>query len=448
MILEKNQKINLKITSIGSSGEGIGKHNGITIFVEGALPGEEIIASVIKTKKNYAFAKLIKLVSSSPDRVSPVCPVFGRCGGCQIMHLKYSEQLKVKRQKVIDALERIGKLKNIYVEDCVPSPEHLNYRNKVQLPVKTIDDIFTIGFFKKKSHQVIPVEQCHIHCSIGEQVLATVKSVILEERPDIQSEIKHIIIKSSIKEGKVLVILVRSGKLKKSFSLLGQLLMDKCIEIAGVVENINSSSRGKAVTGDRWNTLSGNPFIYEELCDVKFKISPASFFQVNTHQAEQLYEKVIQIASIDKSKKILDTYCGIGTLSLIAAKHAKQVLGIEYIPQAIDDARANAKLNQIDNCEFICGKTEDYIEKYCNVDIVFVNPPRQGCDRKVISALGRLNNTQIVYISCDPATLARDLAHLVESGYSIRTVAPFDMFPQTMHVETIVLLEKQKKNRN
>jgi len=436
------ENIKLLINSVGSNGEGVGKHQGMTIFIDGALPGEEVIARLSQVKKSYAHAELIKIVTPSVHRVKPICPLFGRCGGCQIMHLEYSEQLKVKRQKVIDALTRIGKLENIHVAECIASPTDLNYRNKVQLPVAYSNDKLLVGFYQKKSHTIIPVENCYIHCDVGDKVFEKVKSILSVYKHDIEHEIKHLIIKSAVKSCSSVVIFVRSGRKKTSFSKLAAHLMEECSEISGVVENINPG-KTKAITGKRWNVLAGNPYIYEEVCDLTFKISPASFFQVNTYQAELLYRKAIELAGIEKTTRVMDAYCGIGTLSLIAAKHAKQIIGIECVPQAIEDAKENARRNDINNCEFLCGRTEEYIEKFSDVDLVIINPPRQGCDTKVISALCNSISKKIIYISCDPATLARDLSQLVENGYTIEKVIPFDMFPQTMHVETIVLLKKK-----
>lgn len=445
VFFKKNDILEIQITSLGSSGEGVGHKEGFTVFVDGALPGEFVKARLSLVKKKYAIATLINITTKSSKRVTPICPLFSKCGGCQIMHLSYDGQLEVKRQKVIDAIERIGHFIGIKVEKCIPSPLSFHYRNKAQLPATVIDKRLQLGFYEKKSHNIVPVDHCYIHCDIGQTSYTKIKKILQDSGIEVfdpatnQGSLKYLIIKSAIYSKESLVILVSTGKEKRKYDEVANKILDECKEVKGVVLNINREVTN-TITGDEWNCLAGTPYIYETLLGLKFKISPASFFQVNPQQAENLYQKVIEKAGIDSSTRVLDVYCGVGTLSILTAQFAKEVIGIECVKQAIEDAEENAKKNNIKNCRFFCGKAENLISNYTNVDIVILNPPRKGCEPEVLESLLKSNPKSILYISCDPATLARDLSILCQSKYSIDFVQPFDMFPQTMHVETIVKL--------
>ena len=420
--------ITFKIHNIGHNGEGIGSYEGFTFFVEGALPGEMVEAEIIKQHKNYGRARLKKILQSSPQRVEPSCRFFGQCGGCQIMHLSYDQQLGVKRQRVIDALRRIGKITDVDVAPCLPSPLSLNYRNKIQLPVRT----GTIGLYARGTHDIVDVDSCQIHCALGEEVYKKIRVLAKETEG-----LRHILIKTAVNSEEVLVILVTSsGRLLND---LAKEIMSHCSHVKGVVQNINDSV-GNTILGKTYKVLAGAGHITEKLCGLIFKVSPASFFQVNPQQAECLYAKALEFAELSGEETVLDAYCGVGTLSLIFARQAERVIGVECIPEAIEDAKGNAQLNQVGNVSFVCADAESYIQKLTAIDLVLLNPPRKGCDPAFLEGVKRLHPKKVVYISCDPATLARDLSQLCSYGYKIEAVQPYDMFPQTAHVECVVSL--------
>jgi 23S rRNA (uracil1939-C5)-methyltransferase len=433
--IQVNQLITLDIHALGSSGEGIGYFNGFTLFVDVALPGERVEARVISCHPRFGRAALTRIISPSKDRAAPICPLFGTCGGCQIMHLAYPEQLKRKRQRVIDALTRIGKLTSPEVLPCRPSPSPLHYRNKIQLPV--IDG--KMGLYAKGSHDLVEVKTCYIHCPLGEQVYQELGRFI----PSFPSDLTHVLIKSAVNTGEALVVLVHSKTSTPSLKKLAQEILASCPAVKGVIHNCQPKA-GNTILGQTTEILAGAGSIKETLNGLNFKVSPASFFQVNPAQAENLYNFALECASLTGQETVLDAYCGVGTLALIFAKKAKKVIGIECVPEAILDAKENAALNNIGNAVFICSTAEKAVGSLSKIDIALLNPPRKGCDPAVLDSFKRLSPKKIVYISCDPATLARDLAELIKMGFAIEKIQPFDMFPQTAHVECVVCLHKNK----
>lgn len=435
-------QVTIDIHGLGASGEGIGTFDGLTIFAEGALPLEKVEVTITQLKKNYAKAKLDTIIAPSPNRVKPVCPLFGKCGGCQLMHLSYDGQLKIKRQKVLDALERIGHFNHPLVHDCVPSPSHLFYRNKIQLPLIITQNKIQAGLYARNSHEVIPIEKCYIHCQQGEEVLAQIQHLMNQENYT-HVPLRHLLIKSTANKNESLVIFVTSKKSSDTLTKLAQQIMPICPSVKGVIENVNSRE-DNVILGSEFHLLCGTDHIEETLCGLTFNVSPASFFQVNPKQAELIYKKVVELAELDPTKTLLDPFCGVGTLTLIAAKACKEVCGIECVPQAIVDAKQNAARNQIRNCHFITGHAEKNIqilEK--NWDVIYLNPPRKGCDPSLLKKICEHPPETIIYMSCDPATLARDLAILCQHEYQLGDVYPFDMFPQTSHVECVVKLVRK-----
>lgn len=423
------------ITSLNSEGAGVATVEGKKVFVEGALPGESVLIKITEQKKSYAKGNVLSLLSPSYERTEPLCPLFGECGGCQLMHLQYPAQLEQKRKRVEEALYRIGRFENLEVLPCVPSPFSLGYRNKIQLPVVWESGKKTIGLYRKKSHEVIPLKQCLIQCSQGEEILN-----LINEKLTLPT-VRHVLIRNAIFREEALVIFVTSGSFSKELKKFAQELMRANTLIKGVVENLNTRS-DNVVLGPKFRLLAGRPYIYETLLKKTFKISPSAFFQVNGAQAEKLYEKALQLAEIKANETILDAYCGVGGFALFAADVAKKAYGIECVAHAIADAIENARLNHLSNCTFICGKAEEVIHELKAIDTVFLNPPRKGCDSELLYALIKKEPKKIIYISCDPATLARDLA-ILNSAYEIDTIQPFDMFPQTSHVETVVRLQRR-----
>ena len=442
------KKMDLDIERLGINGEGVGQWYGCTIFVDGALPGEKVHSSLYEKKKNYGRARVLKLLSSSPHRVTPPCPLFGKCGGCQIMHLSYEEQLKAKRQRVIDALERIGKFRDISVKQCVPSSTPLHYRNKIQIPVASSIEGMRFGLYARNTHDLIDMDNCHIHCSLGEEVyqkLQTIlkaSSLIPFDYKTGQGELRHLLIKTSVSTEQVLVVLVTAMKPSDSLYAVAEKILAEIPAVKGIVHNLNTEI-DNTVLGSQYTTLAGQEAVEDILCGIRFKVSPASFFQVNPKQAEQLYKAALQASGIMENDTVLDAYCGVGGMSLLFAKTAKHVIGVESVPEAIEDARYNARINALSNTEFHAELAEKYIADYeGNLDIVILNPPRKGCDPALIDKIGDLPLKKIVYVSCDPATLARDLQLLSLKGWKIDSVEPFDMFPQTAHVECLVALSK------
>ena len=338
----------------------------------------------------------------------------------------------LKRRRVSDALERIGGFENPEVLPCVPSPDALGYRNKIQLPVVWENGKKRLGLYRKESHEIIPLKKCLIQCPQGEALLE-----YINEHLTITS-VRYVLIRNAIFNDEALIIFVTNGQSTKELKSFAQELMERYPSIKGVVENVNTHS-GNVILGSKFRPLAGRPYIYEKLLDKTFKISPSAFFQINPKQTERLYAKALELASIQSHQSVLDAYCGVGTLALFAADQAKQVYGIECIQHAIHDACENARINNLINCSFICGKAEEKILQLGTLDVVFLNPPRKGCAQELLDTLLIKKPKKILYISCDPATLARDLAKLAPS-YSITTIQPFDMFPQTMHVETVVSL--------
>lgn len=447
--LKLNDQIQLEIHGLGHSGEGVGNYHGYTIFVDGALPGELVKVSLTECRKTYGRAELIQIITPSPDRVVPICPVFEKCGGCQLMHLKYSQQLLIKQKRVLDALQRIGKIANAPVEPCLASPKELHYRNKIQLPVQSGLDGVKIGLYARSSHDLVEVDTCYIHCELGEEIYQKVRAIIKQsglsayDAQTGEGELRHILIKSSVNLKEVLVILVTAKQVSPILSDVAKQIKQSSPYIKGVIHNINPSN-SNVILGSSFHPLIGNKSIQEQMGDLKFNISAASFFQVNTQQAERLYAKALEFAEVNERQIVLDAYCGVGTISLFFARQVRSVIGIECVPAAIEDAKENAILNGISNTSFVCANAEDYIKSLKEIDVMILNPPRKGCEKSFLDGIKRLHPNRIVYISCDPATLARDLAFLCAMGYTLDTVQPYDMFPQTAHVECVAKLTKTR----
>ncbi len=353
------------------------------------------------------------------------------------MHLEYAEQLVAKRQRVVDALERIGKFSAVEVAPCAPSPSPLHYRNKIQLPVCPGGEM-RLGLYARGTHDVVEIERCFIHCELGERVFQAVSKILKGAKWE-PGVLRHVLIKTAVNTKEVLVVLVTRVFRPEGLTEMAEKMMAAMPEIKGVVHHVNTRSDNVVLSG-KFKTIVGKGSIEEELGGFVFKVSPASFFQVNTPQAEQLYRRAIDLAGLTGTEVVLDAYCGVGTLSLFLARGAKEVIGVECVAEAIDDAKANAKRNGIANVRFVCAQAERYLGQMQAVDVAMLNPPRKGCDPVVLEALLALKPKKIVYISCDPATLARDLALLGAGGYVIDCVEPFDMFPQTAHVETLASL--------
>lgn len=425
-----NQKIDLTIRDFGCNGEGVGDFDGYTVFVDAALPGERIEARLTECNKSYGRARLETVISPSTERIKPACSFFGKCGGCQLMHLDYAQQLLQKRELVTRAIQRIGKLDDIYVAPCVPSPTPLGYRNKIQLPVSNS----ILGMYAHHTHKLVPIDRCLIHCDLGEKVFQSIRRLISQTKP---SNLKHLLIRTAIHTEEVLVVLVTNTQ--ERLHGMANRILEQCPQVKGVLQNVNLR-KDNVIFGEHFHTLAGKSSITETLSGLNFKLSAASFFQVNTLQAEQLYALALEAAELKPTDTAIDAFCGIGTLTLLISKKVKEVIGIENVIQAVADAQENALLNQISNAHFLHANAEKKMHELDPADVVFLNPPRKGCAPELLETLSLKRPRKIVYISCDPGTLARDLAFLKERGFFITEIQPVDMFPQTAHVECVATI--------
>lgn len=450
--VEKNKDYIIKIDNLGFEGEGVGRVNNFTVFVPGALVGEEVEARIIKINKSFAFGRLNKVIHKSEERVEPLCSL-KRCGGCQLMHLSYESQLQFKKQRVIDSMERIGKLQNVVIHDTIGMENPLRYRNKAQFPVGYKDGKLVIGFYAPRSHEIIDTPSCLIQDEVSDQVMEAVKRWVEENSISIYDEftgkgiLRHVMVRKAFRTGEVMVVIVTNGYEFPSRESLIDILTEKIKNLKTVVQNINRESTN-VVLGQDNKTLYGSGTITDYIGDLKFQISPLSFFQVNPVQTEVLYGKALEYAGLTGNETVIDAYCGTGTISLFLAKKAKKVYGVEIVAPAIEDAKKNARDNNVDNVEFIVGKSEEVIpklyDKGIKADVIVVDPPRKGCDEELLRTIAAMKPERIVYVSCDPGTLARDLRYLSENGFRVVEIQPVDMFPVTSHVECVVLMSRVK----
>lgn len=454
MNYKKNDILTLKIEDIGHDGEGIGKVDGYTLFVKDAIIGDVVEAKVMKAKKNYGYARLMKVITPSPHRVEPLCPYAKQCGGCQIQIMSYEEQLRFKENKVLNNLKRIGGFQEIPMEPILGMEEPFYYRNKAQFPVGTdTNGKLITGFYAGRTHSIINNRKCYLGVEENEQVLDRVLGWM--ERHGITSYdeetgkglVRHVLIRYGFVTKEVMVCLVINGAGVPE----KEELIDSLRGIPGMTSITTSSNtkRTNVIMGEKITLLWGQSYITDYIGDIQYQISPLSFYQVNPAQTKVLYETALEYAGLHGDETVWDLYCGIGTISLFLAQKAKMVYGVEIVPEAIEDARRNAKLNQIENAEFFVGKAEDVLpEKYekeqIYADVIVVDPPRKGCEESVLDTMVRMQPERIVYVSCDSATLARDLKYLCERGYELKRVRAVDQFPQGVHVETVVLLSHKK----
>lgn len=451
--VQKGEIVQLDIGSLNHDGEGVGRLKDYAVFVPGALPGETVKAKVISLQKNYCRAIIESIIRSSPDRLVPRCNHFMACGGCRLLHLKYKEQLRLKQKIVEDALLRIGGLK-VSVLPTLGMAEPWLYRNKAQVPVGMRNGKIQAGFYEMHSHNIVDLERCHIQHPANDQVVHAVRRILDELNISTYEEIthtglvRHIVTRTSFSHGQVLVVIVTNGRSFPQKEFFIAALRKEVPDIAGIVQNINIK-RTNVILGDEEITLWGQPWLPEKLGGLKFKISPRSFFQVNPPQAEVLYEKAVSFAQLTGNEMVFDLYCGSGTIALFLARHAAGVVGVELVETAVRDARENAAINNIHNVEFHIGLAEKsaiqlYKDGY-RPDVVVVDPPRKGCDPSLLNTIAEMRPDRIVYISCNPSTLARDLKILHQKSYTPIEAQPVDMFPHTAHVECCCLLSRTDK---
>ena len=449
--VEKNKQYIIEIIDMGSEGEGVGKIDNLTVFVPGATVGDKVCALIVKVKKSFAYGKLIEIVEPSSIRCVPKCDIASKCGGCQLQHITYQEQLRWKTQKVEAALTRIGGLKNIKVKDTLGMEVPFNYRNKSQYPIRMENGKLQIGFFAKRSHRIIPMTDCVIQDKRDAQIIEIIRTFLEEHKISIYDEtkhtglVRHLVIRTAYHTKEIMACLVINGKeLPHS-----EVLVERLREVEGMCSILlsHNTNRTNVILGGKITTLYGRDYIIDRIGNLEFKISLLAFFQVNPLQTKVLYDKAVEYAELTGNETVWDAYCGIGTISLFLAEKAKKVYGVEIVAPAIENARENASLNELNNTEFFVGKAEEIIpEQYKSglvADTIVVDPPRKGCDPALLETLVAMAPNKIVYVSCDPATLARDLNYLTtEGGYQVVEVQPVDMFPHTTHCETVVKLVK------
>jgi len=450
--VEKNADYIMTIDNMGYEGEGVGKIDNFTVFVAGAVVGEKVKIKIVKVSKNFAFGKLLEIIEASPSRIEPVCSIYKGCGGCNIQHIDYKAQLDFKTNRVMQVINRIGKLEKVLIHPTLGVENPYNYRNKVQLPVSNKNGAVSIGFYAARSHDIINMETCHIQDKVADIVVKLTRQWMKEFNIESYNEekhqgiLRHIMIRKGFKTGEVMVVVVTKGKNLPHKEEFIALMTKKIQGLVSIVQNINSE-KTNAILGAQCETLWGKDTITDYIGEFKFEVSPLSFFQVNSIQTEVLYSKALEYANLSGGEVVLDAYCGTGTISLFLSQKAKKVYGVEIVPEAIENAKINAAENKVDNTEFIVGEAEKVIPKLISegvrADVVVVDPPRKGCDKTLLEAISSMEPKTIVYVSCDPGTLARDLGILDELGYRTIEIQPVDMFPQTAHVECVALIVKK-----
>ena len=454
MEFRKNDLVTLEIEDCGIDGEGIGKADGFTVFVKDAVIGDTVTAKIIKAKKNYGYGRLMEVLKPSPYRVEPKCEFARQCGGCQLQALSYDQQLVFKTNKVKGHLERIGGFTDIPMEPIIGMDELFHYRNKAQFPVgRNKEGKIVTGFYAGRTHNIIENRDCALGVAENKEVLDRVIAHMEKYEIEPYNEatgkglVRHVLIRYGYFTKEVMVCLILNGnKIPKE----EQLVKSLC-EIPGMTSitiNVNKK-HSNVILGEEIRLLWGQEYITDRIGDISYQISPLSFYQVNPMQTQKLYAKALEYADLHGQETVWDLYCGIGTISLFLAQKAKFVRGVEIVPAAIENAKENAKLNGLENTEFFVGKAEEvlpreYKKNGVYADVIVVDPPRKGCDETLLETMIEMNPERIVYVSCDSATLARDLKYLCERGYELRKVCPVDQFGMTVHVETVVLLSQQK----
>ncbi|SDB31717.1 23S rRNA (uracil(1939)-C(5))-methyltransferase RlmD [Eubacterium oxidoreducens] len=460
--LRKNQEVTIEITDIGNGGEGIGKINGMALFVKDAIIGDTARVKITKLKKKYGYARLMEVIEPSKDRVEPRCSLARRCGGCQIQEMSYERQLTFKEQKVLGNLERIGGLKGLKLDPIIGMEEPYHFRNKEQFPIrKGKDGKAVAGFFAARTHSLIEVKECPIGAPVNAKVMKTVLDTVNElgiapyDEETHSGILRHVLIRYGFESGQVMVCLVINANQMPGEEILAERLSE-IDGMTSITVNINKK-KTNVILGSKIRTIWGQDYITDTLDGIAFQISPLSFYQVNPRQTVRLYRQAMEYAQLTGKETVWDLYCGIGTISLFLSRKAKQVYGVEIVPQAIEDAKRNAALNRIENVNFFVGKAEEVVpsfykemnegasnldEKALRPDVMVVDPPRKGCDEALLETMVLMAPERIVYVSCDSATLARDLKYLSEHGYEFVKGRAVDQFGHSVHVECVVLMSR------
>ena len=452
MTLKKNDIYQAEIIDYTTEGSGVCKIDGFAVFVPSSAVGDKADIKILKSAKNYAFGKIETILSPSPDRISPDCHIFNRCGGCTFRHITYQSELAFKQKRVFDALTRIGGIDGSLVGEIIGADESNFYRNKAQLPI-TLDSngYVKVGFFAQRTHRVIPLDDCQLQSRAFAPAIdiflkwANQNHISVYDETTHSGILRHLYLRYAEKTDELMFCIVANANELRKEKQLVQMLSDNLPNLKSVVLNTNTD-KTNVITGQKCRTLYGDGYITDILCDMKFRISPLSFYQVNRSQAEKLYQKAAEFADLKPNETLLDMYCGTGTIGLTMAKYVKNLIGVEIIPQAVEDAKNNAVLNGIANAEFICADAakaaETLRKRNIKPDCIILDPPRKGCESSLIDTIAEMSPQRVVYVSCDCATLARDVKLFTEKGYSVQKAIPVDLFPRTPHVECVVLMTK------
>lgn len=452
--VQKNEYIDVVFEDITHEGAGVAKVDGYPIFVPDALTGEQAQIKVIKVNKNFAFGRLIELKTESPFRQEPPCPVYKQCGGCQIQHMTYEGQLKMKEKQVKDVMQRIGKLTDVTVHPVLGMEEPWSYRNKAQVPIGESEAGLIAGFYKKGTHDIIDMDKCLIQMQQNDELVQQVKEICNKygvrayDEQTHKGTLRHVMARYGKVSGEIMIVFItRTAHLTRRDEIINE-LVTTFPHITSIVQNVNDK-RTNVIFGDKTTVLYGSESIRDSIGNVQFAISARSFYQVNPVQTKVLYEKALEYAGLNGKETVIDAYCGIGTISLFLAQKAEKVYGVEIVKEAIEDATRNAELNEITNVEFAVGEAEKVIPEWykqgITADVIVVDPPRKGCDQALLDTIIAMKPKRVVYVSCNPGTLARDLRILEDGGFKTEEIQPVDMFPQTMHVECCSLLTYEGK---
>lgn len=449
--VQKNDILDVTFEDLSHEGSGVAKVDGYTLFVPEVLPGERASIKVLKTKKGYGYGKLLNLLETSSDRVQPPCPIFDKCGGCQLQHLSYEGQLRQKRKTVKETLARIGGLPDVPVHPVLGMDNPWRYRNKAQVPIGESEGGLIAGFYQRGSHRIIDMDACLIQDETNDKVVQLVKGICDDYGVHAYNEekhrgtLRHVAVRYGQNTGEIMVVLVTKDINLPSRKAIVRAITNAIPDVKSIVQNVNPR-RTNTIFGEETRVLWGRDVIHDSIGGIKFAISALSFYQVNPVQTKVLYDKALEYAQLDGTETVVDAYCGIGTISLFLAGQAGHVYGVEIVPEAIEDARRNAELNKLKNVVFEVGKAEEVIpawhKKGVKADVIVVDPPRKGCDEALLQTIIKMKPKRLVYVSCNPATLARDLRILEDGGFKTEEVQPVDMFPQTMHVECVALLQR------
>lgn len=457
-------KFTVECDTLNHEGQGVCRVTGIKdgemiekfpLFVNEFLPHEKGIVEIVKVSKHYGYAKLCRLFKETahPDRMNPQCPHAGSCGGCNIMHMNYPLQLRFKQKMVIDTLKKIGGIDDVIVLPVIGMDNPTRYRNKVQVPFRKKGYKTICGFFKRDSHEVIPFEKCYIQSDISSEIIHFIRNLCNEFKIQGYNEengkglIRHVLVRTNSNATNAMVVLVMTNVSFPSQDEFIAKLTKRYPIISSIIINVNVQ-KGNTILGEQCITIYGEKTIQDELCGLIFQIGAKSFYQVNHIQTENLYKKAIELAQLKPTDILIDAYCGIGTIGLIASKYVKEVYAVEIVEEAIQNAKENAKNNCIQNIHFVCNKAEkqivDWYKQHKKIDAIVVDPPRKGCDKMLLDTIDEMNIPKLIYVSCDPATLARDLKYMREKGYEISKIQPVDMFPMTSNIENIAILYRKQ----